>query len=203
MPRVTRGHGFLEHLLARLRARKADALIPPALRSGTIADIGSGAFPLYLASTRFARKIGLDRQYLAGPPADAPAGIELLGFDAHDTAPLPFADRSINAVTMLAVFEHLRPDRLVLLITEIHRVLVPGGVFVMTTPSSAAEPVLKFLSALGGISKEEFEEHTDHYSREKIHAVLRQTPFAPETTRSGLFELGMNVWVCARKQPSP
>ncbi|MFZ4575384.1 MAG: class I SAM-dependent methyltransferase [Phycisphaerales bacterium] len=203
MPRVTRGHGFLEQLLARLRARKADSLLPEELRSGLVVDIGCGSFPLFLTRTRFARKLGLDRQYLLSLPPQVSQGIELRGFDAHASQPLPLADDEASAVTLLAVFEHIRPDCLVLLLTEIHRVLVPGGVFVLTTPSSAAEPVLRALAAVGGISKEEFEEHTDHYSRDKIRQVLRQTPFAPELTDFGLFELGMNVWVRARKQSPP
>jgi 2-polyprenyl-3-methyl-5-hydroxy-6-metoxy-1,4-benzoquinol methylase len=201
MQRVTRGHGFLEHLLASLRANKANSLIDAAHRGGTIIDIGCGSYPLFLARTRFATKIGFDREYVASPPPTVNPGISLRGYDIHQATAIPIESDSANVVTMLAVFEHIQVNVLPGLLTDIHRVLRPGGVLVMTTPSAAAEPVLKFLTMIGGVSKTEIEEHTDHYSREKIRAVMRQTPFDPDSTEIGLFQFGMNVWIRARKHP--
>jgi len=201
MQRVTRGHGFLEHLLASLRANKANSLIEPSQRGGTVIDIGCGSYPLFLTRTRFAHKIGFDREYLTSQPPGVASGISLRGYDIHAASPLPIESEAANVVTMLAVFEHIQVDVLPVLLTDIHRVLKPGGSLVMTTPSAAAEPVLKFLTMIGGVSKTEIEEHTDHYSREKIRAVMRQTPFDPESTEIGLFQFGMNVWIRARKHP--
>lgn len=200
MQRVTRGHGFLEHLLASLRARKADSLIPAELRAGTVVDIGCGSFPLFLSRTRFSGKVGLDREYLKSDAPVVASDITLNGFDIHGSGRIPVGAESASVVTMLAVFEHIQVDILPGLLTDIHRVLKPGGVLVMTTPSAAAEPVLKFLTVIGGVSATEIEEHTDHYSREKIRAVMRQTPFDPEATEIGFFQFGMNVWIRARKQ---
>lgn len=50
---VTRGHGVLEPLLAKLRAKKANALIPEPARAGRILDVGCGSFPFFLSGTRF------------------------------------------------------------------------------------------------------------------------------------------------------
>jgi SAM-dependent methyltransferase len=53
---------------------------------------------------------------------------------------LPFADASFDSVTMLDVLEHTRDDRSTL--AEVHRVLRPGGLLVLTVP---ARHVFSFL----------------------------------------------------------
>jgi SAM-dependent methyltransferase len=199
--RVTRGHGFLEPTLAKLRASKANALISPEQRKGRILDFGCGSFPYFLISTAFAEKHGLDKMVANGGGAveGVPADIQLAALDIYDADRLPYADNFFDVVTMLAVFEHIRIDRLTMLITEIHRVLKPGCSYIMTTPSGWTGPVLDALKTLGAVSKEEIDEHEDSYSARKIRAIMAKTPFPPDRTRIGYFELGMNVWMCARK----
>jgi hypothetical protein len=53
----TRGKGYLEPLLARLRAERANNLIPRSLRSGRILDIGCGTYPYFLSTTAFSHKL--------------------------------------------------------------------------------------------------------------------------------------------------
>jgi SAM-dependent methyltransferase len=50
------------------------------------------------------------------------------------TRPLPFANGSVAAVFSSHVFEHLFMDEVHRLITEIHRILVPGGVCRVVVP---------------------------------------------------------------------
>lgn len=194
-PRPTRGHGLMEGWLARQRAARADALIPPAARSGAILDVGCGSFPYFLSQTRFARRAGVDR-HVAGAAVE---GIELRDFDIDHADRLPFEDASFDVVTMLAVFEHIKKPRLSLLLGEVDRVLKPGGVFVMTTPSDLAEPVLKVMKWLRLVSAQEVEEHEDHYSPSMIRDVLSRTPIRGYALRMGRFELGLNVWAAAKK----
>ena len=204
-PPVTRGNGYLETWLARLRAAQADRLIPPDARSGRLLDIGCGAFPLFLSQTRFAEKFGIDKQFLTGVPTTMPAGIQARGFDAHAGTPLPFDDGFFDVVTMLAVFEHIGRSEVIALLSQVHRVLRPKGVLILTTPSPLAAPVLKVLTWLGGVSREEIEEHKDTYSMAKIRSILSATPFAEGVRQGrvklGTFEAGMNVWVRAEREP--
>jgi SAM-dependent methyltransferase len=193
--RPTRGGGLLEGWLSRKRIAMAERLIPPGLRSGAILDFGCGSFPLFLNHTRFARRVGLDRA-VAG---HAVPGVELIDFDIDREDRLPFRDGEFAVVSALAVFEHIRRDRLLLLLAEFDRVLAPGGVVVMTTPSHRAEPVLKVMSKLGLVSAEEIEEHQDHYSPAALRRVLSETPLATYDTKVGTFEFGMNLWVTASK----
>jgi len=56
-------------------------------------------------------------------------------FVAGNLPPLPFPDAAYDAVVSFQVIEHIRDDRAFL--KEIHRVLRPGGVALITTPNRA------------------------------------------------------------------
>jgi SAM-dependent methyltransferase len=82
------------------------------------------------------------------------AGVEAVGADAYeqhspgldntgDAAPylhriendrLPFPDQSFDVVTSNMVFEHVQPDRLPTVLSQIRRVLRPGGVLFAAFP---------------------------------------------------------------------
>ncbi len=195
----TRGGGLLEGWLARKRAAQADKLIHWELRPGAILDIGCGSYPLFLTSTRFNRRVGLDRDASKAVGAFRTENIELLDFDINVSDFLPFDDATFTAVTMLAVFEHIKVDRLIKVLNEAHRVLMPSGLLIMTTPSNLAEPVLKIMKRLGLVSAEEIEEHVDHYTPAKVRDVLDQTNFNAHPTRIGRFEFGLNLWITVEK----
>ncbi len=193
---VTRGHGLLEGLLAKLRCRQANRLIFSDLRLGRMLDIGCGSYPLTLKSTAFREKFGLDREVQEGQIEEFRAqGIELRQHDIEADERLPFEDESIDVITILAVVEHLDRPVLSKLCQEAHRVLRPGGQFIATTPASWTGPILTFLAKIGMLSKEEIEEHRDLLTRAEMEALLRASDFSQ--VRSGLFELGLNSWFLA------
>jgi SAM-dependent methyltransferase len=193
---VTRGRGLLERFLAQRRVAMADRLIDPALREGRLLDYGCGSFPLFLSRTRFREKVGVDQLVDEGaPPPGFPPGIPLHRFDIEVTSRLPFPDAHFQVVTMLAVFEHVPVDELVVLLDEVERVLAPGGQFIMTTPAGWTGPILGALARLGLISAEEEDEHEGVYSHGRIGAILDRSRLGRHPRRRGSFELGMNNWV--------
>jgi len=196
---VTRGGGLLERWLASKRAAMADRLIPETARGGAILDLGCGSWPLFLSQTRFGRRVGVDRD--AARLAERFADLELVSHDLHDPTPLPFDDATFDVVTMLAVFEHLAQPRLAPLLDEAHRLLKPDGRLILTTPAAWTKAILWTLARLGLVSRQEIDEHEDHYSRAAIRAVLSRTRFAEENLRFGAFELGMNTWAVASRGP--
>jgi SAM-dependent methyltransferase len=187
---------MLEGFLARQRAKRANSLIPNDLRSGRILDIGCGSYPAFLTSTRFGERFGLDRVELSNVHIP---GITLVEHDISDGSPLPFENVYFDVVTMLAVFEHLEVPTLSRLLEEIRRLLRPGGIFVMTTPVSWTEGLLKAMSAVKLVSHEEIGEHKAQYSGRQVASALAVAGFDRSGIRHGTFELGMNVWAVARK----
>ena len=172
------------------------------MRSGAILDIGCGSFPVFLKNTRFGSKYGIDRldSYTDSREGDVGKdGIVFILQDIMEEQELPFESGKFEVVSMLAVIEHLDPKRLITLIKEIHRVLKPGGSFVLTTPASWTHGLLKFISRMGLVSREEIDEHEYQYTREEMRMLLARSNFEDKKIKTGFFELFMNIWVVANK----
>src|SRR5512141_1538345 len=114
--RFTRGKGLLEPLLARLRAQRANSLIPADLRAGRILDIGCGSFPYFLARTSFEQKFAVDQL----PPNEQGKALNIQWhtLDLNSTPKLPFKNDFFNVITLLAVVEHLNPNSMAALFQE-------------------------------------------------------------------------------------
>ncbi len=196
--KVTRGNGALEGFLARQRVRLADRLIPERARSGRILDVGCGTSPLFLMTTRFHEKYGLDKIL----DADARCRGQNIIIENHDMErkeTLPYGDGFFDVVTMLAVFEHIEPADLVSTLKEVNRVLKPEGVYILTTPAAWTDRLLKILAKLKLVSKEEIEEHKDTYNHKKIIGLLTGAGFNEGKIQYGYFEAYLNLWVRAGK----
>lgn len=103
---------------------------------------------------------------------------------------LPFEDGSFELVTMLAVLEHLVYP--VDCLREIARVLVPGGVLLLTVPSHAAKPVLEFLAyRLHIIDAAEIFDHKRYYNKADIQREVSEAGGLKMLSHS-YFQLGMN-----------
>ncbi len=197
---VTRGHGRLELWLAQQRAAKATTLLSDLSQDATLLDVGCGSFPLFLQSVQYKRRIGVDKMISPALAQElASQRIELITYEAHAKRPIPLDDASVHAATMLAVFEHIPHDDLLMLLDQIARVLRPGGLWVMTTPAGWTGPILDLMSRCYLVSSDEIGEHQDSYSRRKIRAILQQTAMADWPCAMGSFEWGMNTWVRCRK----
>jgi SAM-dependent methyltransferase len=191
--RATRGHGLLEPLLARLRARQANRRLPEALRSGRILDIGCGSSPYFLSHTYFREKYAIDQL----PPAAGTPGILWHRLDLNVAPRIPFDDGFFQAVTLLAVAEHLDPAALEQLLGEARRVLAAGGRLVLTTPAARADRLLRNLARLRLVSPEEIDEHKYAYTPGLLGWYFGRAGFAMERIAIGHFELGMNLWATA------
>ncbi|NJB67285.1 ubiquinone/menaquinone biosynthesis C-methylase UbiE [Desulfobaculum xiamenense] len=110
---------------------------------------------------------------------------------------LPFEDERFDAVTMLAVLEHLAHP--LEIVREINRVLRPGGRLILTVPSRHAQPVLEFLAfRLGIVSREEILDHKRYYNREDLHDLIeRQAGLT--ILRHRYFQCGMNNFLVAER----
>jgi ubiquinone/menaquinone biosynthesis C-methylase UbiE len=191
----TRGYGFLEDFLTKLRARKANSLTKELPRKDRILDIGCGCYPYFLINNSFSEKYGIDPSLSILEEDDS---VKLMKMNIEKQK-LPFKNDFFDAVTMLAVFEHINNDKLDPVLKEIKRVLKKGGLFVLTTPAPWADWLLHFTSKIGLISKDEIEDHKHNHSDKKISAILERSGFKKEKIRNGFFEMGLNMWFCIEK----
>jgi SAM-dependent methyltransferase len=196
-PHFTRGKGLLEPWLAKMRAQRANRLIPTELRVGRILDIGCGSFPYFLSHTVFQQKFAVDQL----PPNELGRRLDIQWhtLDLNSTPKLPFENDFFNAVTLLAVVEHLNPNSMAALFTETYRVLQPGGVVIMTTPAAWSDGLLRTMARIGLVSAEEIHEHVFAYTLPLLGWYFGRAGFEMTKVDFGYFEFMLNLWAVAKK----
>jgi SAM-dependent methyltransferase len=198
MAGMTRGKGLLEPMLADLRAQRANKLIPSPLRDGRILDVGCGSYPYFLAHTSFKEKFAIDQIPLSSNTASE-LKIESFTLDLEIEPHLPFEDNFFEAVTLLAVVEHLDPALMAKLFKEVYRVLKPGGMVILTTPAAWSDGLLKFMARVSLVSAEEIHEHAYAYTLPLLGWYFGQAGFEMTKTNFGYFEFMFNMWATAKK----
>jgi demethylmenaquinone methyltransferase/2-methoxy-6-polyprenyl-1,4-benzoquinol methylase len=89
------------------------------------------------------------------------AGVEGVGFVVGDAARLPFATASFDAVSCSHAMYELSPEVRDRTLQEAHRVLRPGGQFLMMEHCEPTRPLVRFLygvrlSAMGSSRNRDF-----------------------------------------------
>ncbi len=194
----TRGTGLLEPLLARMRVKKANALIPAHLRSGRILDIGCGSYPYFLAHTAFREKFAVEQVPIKNEIVSR-LKIEYFNLDLNLKPSLPFEPGFFSVVTLLAVVEHFNPSSMVDLLTDVHRILIPGGMLILTTPAAWSDRLLHLMARVNLVSAEEINEHAYAYTLPLLGWYFGQSGFSMKKIHFGYFEFGLNLWAVAEK----
>ncbi|MFA6004854.1 MAG: class I SAM-dependent methyltransferase [Patescibacteria group bacterium] len=104
---------------------------------------------------------------------------------------IAISDNSVDLVVGFAYLEHVDyPQEIV---NEMIRVLKPGGVVILTTPTDKAKPVLEFLSyALRLISRREIEEHKRYFTKETLMSLVSKQNLRKVKISHHYFELYLN-----------
>lgn len=194
-PTPTRGSGLLERYLSVRRASQTIQALASCVHRDALLDLGCGMHSGVLARAPFRERYALDQLAL---PA-LPAGVQYTQHNLTLSSHLPYRAAQFNAVTMLALIEHLPAPRVAELCKEIYRVLAPDGVLFLTTPRPGTNIVLRMMARMHLVSKEEIAEHTHEYGYHEISSLLADAGFLCARIRHGAFLCGLNTWTCARK----
>lgn len=153
--------------------RRLEAVLPHLPETGRVLDAGCGDLETreFLAALRPALDVVCcDLARLSGPRAAR-----------ADVQALPFAERSFEAVLLLAVLEHVPSHRDTL--AEARRVLRPGGVLVVTTPNPLYGLPMAFAARIGL----KYREGYDHgISLERLARAARTAGLVVERTEGFL-----------------
>lgn len=183
---------FFESIFRKLRIDKVLSRIPP---NTIVCDVGCGSGCVLLKSIKdkISRGYGFDN--LIEDRKFDNIDLKMLNMDIEV---LPLEDSSVDVVTALAVLEHFENPLFIL--QQVFRILKPGGMLLLTTPTPMAKPVLEFLAyRLNLISKREIDEHKHYFNREELMEIHCRAGFQREKIFCRLFEMGFNSFVRAEK----
>lgn len=180
---------FTERILQQWRFAKARPYIPCAAR---VLDIGSRDGTLFQRFDGLIRGgMGIDPVLKHNTHID---DVLLIAgcFPKHMPDVEPF-----DAITMLAVLEHIPPSEYAHLSHACARFLKPGGVLIITVPSSKVDlilRVLKFFRLIDGMSLEQ------HFGYDVAQTTVIFSADCFDLKRHTRFQLGLNhVFVFKRR----
>ena len=177
---------FVRH---RERYRSDAALVLEHERDGRVLEIGSA--PCHASGLM--KLIGIDVLGIDLDPQRCQALIDQYELSVTrcdiEREALPLADASVPLVLFAETLEHLRVDPLFVL-SEINRVLAPGGTLLLTTPNLySAQNIVRFIAGRGiNDAYSEFSKlrrlghmgHVREYTPAEVQRVLRESGFAIE-----------------------
>lgn len=137
-------------LLGRLYRRRIARCIDLLPRGSRVLEAGYGSGVSFLnLAEKFDEIHGLD---LHDHPQDVTRSFDGTGLNLHlrqgDILDLPYEDESFDAALAISIHEHLKPDQQPRAFAEMHRVLRPGGCYVVGVPGLNAMMTAAFY-ALG------------------------------------------------------
>lgn len=182
---------FLEPILRKLRIKKIIHHIP---RDCILCDFGCGTkgLLLYTLKPYIRLGIGLDLKL----ETSGSNKIKLLQCNLDKDIPLK--SDTVDVVTSLAVLEHLNNP--INNLKEAYRILKKGGGLVLTTPAPISKNILEFFTfKLGILSKDTVGDHKNYFSKKLIRELLVRTGFEEKNIKIKSFQMGLNIFVIAKK----
>lgn len=182
---------FLDKFFRDLRFKKIVKYIP---KNSIVCDIGCGNPPYFLRriSGLIKQGIGLDEEV----ENHKDSKLEFKRFKISET--LPLEKESCEAMTMMAVLEHLSYPQEIL--NECLRCLRKRGKLIITTPTPSAKPILEFLAfKLRLIDGKKITDHKNYFEPERLKKMLVEAGFKEKNIKHHFFEFRLNSLITAQK----
>jgi len=181
---------YLDRILQSWRAKVARPWIPAGSQ---VFDIGchQGEF-LESLGDWIGPSIGIDP--LASPREGSRYRVLAESFNE----PVPYPDRSFDAIVLLATLEHIQDKGP--LSCECYRLLRPGGRVIITVPSPFVDRIVEMLVRLRLADGMSLDEHHG-YDPRTTPEVFERRGFSLEHRRA--FQFGLNHLFVFRKLPAP
>ena len=182
---------WMDRYLQKWRIRQAMRELPPGAR---LLDIGTYDGTLFRLTG--ARGVGIDPELAAVP--SIPGVTMVKGLFPEDLPELP--DESFDAVTALAVIEHVPEDELPSWAETIARLVVPSGPLIMTVPAPTVDKILHVLMRLHLVAGMEAHQHHGFQPSNLDHIFT-----APlwQRAKHRTFQLGLNHLYVFERSPAP
>lgn len=178
------GFYLFEPLLKLIRFRTVRNWIP---KGGILVDIGCGDSSLIL------NKICRSMDFCIGVDEDISS--EVLGnvqLVQHDLKKkIPIESDLAHVVTMLASLEHMKFPQAI--VQEVHRILKPGGVCLLTVPSPLAKPVLSLFSWLKLVDPHMISQHHTYFSKKELQDLFRRVGFRQISVNYSFFSFHLKL----------
>jgi 2-polyprenyl-3-methyl-5-hydroxy-6-metoxy-1,4-benzoquinol methylase len=182
----------LDRFLRRWRIRKVRRFIP---RGSTVLDVGCHDGALFrILSGRLVGGVGLDP--LVARSESRGRFRFVSGTFPDDLA----SDERFDVITLMAVLEHVEPDRLPSWSEACGARLAPGGVVIATVPSARVDGLLHILTRVGLIAGMSLEEHHG-FDPSDVPRLFGSDRL--RLVRHDRFELGMNNLFVFRSTEAP
>lgn len=166
--------------------------VRPFVKSGSVVcDLGCGLRGDFLRSIESKIKSGVgfdvevDKKYETAKITLVQANLNL---------PLSLPDKSVDLVTSMAVLEHIDDyeDNL----KEVSRILKDDGQAIFTTPSRAADPIIKFLAKINLIGALDAHDHKQYFNPKQLIQLFKKVGFKEVEVK--YFQLGFNQLIVAK-----
>ena len=182
---------WLDRYLQNWRIRKARRELPPGAR---VLDIGTYDGTLFRLTK--ASGVGIDPELAAG--ASIPGVTLVKGSFPKDLPELP--DESFDAVTALAVVEHVPESDLPIWAETISRLVVPNGPLIITVPAPTVDTILHVLMRLKLVAGMEAHQHHGFKPNDLDHIFT-----APlwQRAKHRTFQLGLNHLYVFERESRP